>query len=59
MAYPPTQYANTATQHTNYPPTPPNQNTTAADLEPQFTQFEAAPHPPIRPMAYASNMMGL
>lgn len=29
------------------------------DLEPRFTQFEAAPHPPIRPMAYASNLMGL
>lgn len=32
----------------------------AEDLEPRFTQFEAAPHPPIRPMAYASSsMMGI
>ncbi|CAM9957741.1 unnamed protein product, partial [Hapterophycus canaliculatus] len=32
------------------------------DLEPQFTTFEAAPHPPVRPMAYAGafgNVMGL
>eukprot|EP00624_Nannochloropsis_granulata_P003114 evm.model.NODE_25904_length_47336_cov_19.557947.4 len=27
--------------------------------EPVYTQFEAAPHPPIKPMAYARNMMGL
>jgi serine/threonine-protein phosphatase 5 len=25
------------------------------DLKPQFTQFDAVPHPPIKPMAYASN----
>ena len=28
-------------------------------LEPKFTQFESVPHPPIRPMAYASGMGGL
>jgi serine/threonine-protein phosphatase 5 len=26
------------------------------DLEPKFTQFEAAPHPPMKPMAYARPM---
>lgn len=33
-----------------------------SDLEPQFTTFEASPHPAIRPMAYAGafgNVMGL
>ena len=29
------------------------------DLEPKFTTFEASPHPPVRPMAYASNQFGL
>ena len=30
-----------------------------ADLEPKFTTFDAAPHPPVRPMAYASSPFGL
>jgi serine/threonine-protein phosphatase 5 len=32
-----------------------------AALSPQFVQFTAVPHPPIKPMAYATNlgMMGL
>jgi serine/threonine-protein phosphatase 5 len=25
-----------------------------ADCRPQFTQYEASPHPPVRPMAYAT-----
>ena len=29
------------------------------DLVPKFTQFEAVPHPDIRPMAYAQGMGGL
>jgi len=29
------------------------------DLQPKFTQFEAVPHPEIRPMAYAAGMGGL
>ena len=29
-----------------------------ADLEPKFTQFEAAPHPNVPAMAYARNMFG-
>ena len=29
------------------------------DMVPRFTQYEAVPHPPVRPMAYASNMMGM
>ncbi|KAG5177330.1 serine/threonine-protein phosphatase 5 [Tribonema minus] len=28
------------------------------DCKPQFTQYEASPHPPIRPMAYATNFSG-
>jgi len=34
---------------------------TAPDMVPHFTQFEAVPHPPVRPMAYANpflSMMG-
>ena len=26
---------------------------------PAFTQFESVPHPPIKPMAYASPLLGL
>jgi serine/threonine-protein phosphatase 5 len=26
-----------------------------SDMTPHFTQFEAVPHPPSRPMQYASN----
>jgi len=29
---------------------------TSEDCKPSFVQFEAVPHPPIRPMAYATNM---
>lgn len=29
-----------------------------ADMAPQFTQFDAAPHPNVRPMKYAANMFG-
>jgi len=29
------------------------------DLKPKFTTFDASPHPPVRPMAYASNQFGL
>ena len=29
------------------------------DLEPKFTTFDAVPHPPVRPMAYASSPFGL
>ena len=29
------------------------------DLEPKFTQFEAVPHPDVKPMAYAAGMGGL
>lgn len=29
------------------------------DMKPQFTQFHAVEHPPIRPMAYAGNMGGM
>ena len=29
------------------------------DLSPKFTQFEAVPHPNVRPMAYAAGMGGL
>ncbi|TMW68806.1 hypothetical protein Poli38472_006274 [Pythium oligandrum] len=29
------------------------------DMQPQFTQFTAVEHPPIRPMAYAGNMGGM
>jgi serine/threonine-protein phosphatase 5 len=28
------------------------------DMAPHFTTFEAAPHPPIRVMAYANSFMG-
>ena len=28
------------------------------DMVPHFTQFDAAPHPDVRPMAYAANMFG-
>ena len=28
-------------------------------LEPKFTKFEAVPHPPVRPMAYAAGLGGL
>jgi serine/threonine-protein phosphatase 5 len=28
-------------------------------MEPKFTQYDAVPHPPIRPMAYAAGMGGL
>jgi serine/threonine-protein phosphatase 5 len=31
----------------------------AKDCEPKFTQFEAVPHPDVRPMAYAAGMGGL
>jgi serine/threonine-protein phosphatase 5 len=30
-----------------------------ATLEPKFTQYEAVPHPPIKPMAYAAGISGL
>jgi serine/threonine-protein phosphatase 5 len=30
-----------------------------ASLEPKFTQYEAVPHPEVRPMAYAAGMGGL
>jgi len=30
-----------------------------ATLEPKFTQYEAVPHPEVRPMAYAAGMGGL
>ena len=30
---------------------------TGADMVPHFTTFEAAPHPNIKPMAFASNFM--
>ncbi|KAH8098784.1 hypothetical protein JL720_1750 [Aureococcus anophagefferens] len=29
------------------------------DLDPKFTTFDAVPHPPVRPMAYASSPFGL
>lgn len=29
------------------------------NLQPSFTTFDAAPHPPVRPMAYASPAFGL
>ena len=29
----------------------------APDMVPNFRQFEAVPHPPVRPMAYASSYM--
>ncbi len=28
------------------------------DMRPQFTQFAAVPHPDVKPMTYASSMMG-
>jgi serine/threonine-protein phosphatase 5 len=28
-------------------------------LDPKFTQYEAVPHPEVRPMAYAAGMGGL
>ena len=31
---------------------------TGGDMSPQFTQFSAVPHPDVKPMAYASSMMG-
>jgi serine/threonine-protein phosphatase 5 len=31
---------------------------TGGDMSPQFTQFAAVPHPDVKPMAYASSMMG-
>ena len=31
----------------------------AKDCEPKFTQFDAVPHPDVRPMAYAAGMGGL
>ena len=30
-----------------------------ADMIPKFVQFSAVPHPPVRPMAYASNYMSM
>lgn len=30
-----------------------------ADMVPKFVQFSAVPHPPVRPMAYASNYMSM
>ena len=30
-----------------------------ADMEPKFTQYEAVPHPDVKPMAYAAGMGGL
>ena len=30
-----------------------------ADLVPHFTTFEAVPHPNVRPMQFASGLMGL
>ena len=30
----------------------------AADMVPQFTTFEAVPHPDVKAMAYASSMFG-
>ena len=29
------------------------------DMKPNYTQFDAVPHPNIPPMKYASNMFGL
>ena len=31
---------------------------TGGDMTPHFTQFAAVPHPDVKPMAYASSMMG-
>ena len=31
---------------------------TGADMVPQFTTFEAVPHPDVKAMAYASSMFG-
>ena len=32
---------------------------TAPDMVPHFTQFDAVPHPPVRPMQYASPMLSM
>lgn len=31
---------------------------TGGEMVPHFTQFDAAPHPPVRPMQYAAGLMG-